>query len=156
MARAGGLGELYGLSLRHWASGQGEAPIQSLVQLHSCGLQGPQPPPFCRSSFVWLVPSPTDEWSRLAGFPASLSCNRGQGPRGSEKGKTEAGRGGGEDGKTQRDPGTGRVTEAANRDRCSSTEKNSTGEGAATEGGGDWWHRGIPTPCSPGGVNKSN
>lgn len=78
MARAGGLGELYGLSLGHWASGQGEAPIQSLVQLHSCGLQGPQPPPFRRSSFVWLVPSPTDEWSRLAGFPASLSSNRGQ------------------------------------------------------------------------------
>lgn len=45
-ARAGELGGLYGLSLGHWASGQGEAPIQSLVQPHSCGLQGPQPPPF--------------------------------------------------------------------------------------------------------------
>lgn len=39
-------GGLYGLSLGHWASGQGEASIHSLVQLHSCGLQGPQPPPF--------------------------------------------------------------------------------------------------------------
>lgn len=93
IARAGGLGELYGLSLGHWASGQEEAPIQSLVQPHSCGLQGPQPPPFRRSSFVWLVPGPTDEWSRLAGIPASLSSDRGQGPRGSERGKTEAGSG---------------------------------------------------------------
>ena len=41
MARAGGLGGLYGLSHGHWASGQREAPSQSLVQPHSCGLQGP-------------------------------------------------------------------------------------------------------------------
>lgn len=38
VSRAGGLGGLYGLSLGHWASGQGEAPTQSLVQPHSCGL----------------------------------------------------------------------------------------------------------------------
>lgn len=41
VARAGGLGGLYGLSRGHWASGQREAPSQSLVQPHSCGLQGP-------------------------------------------------------------------------------------------------------------------
>lgn len=142
MARAGGLGGALWLERGHWASGQGEAPTQSLVQPHSCGLQGPQPPPFrpVHPLFGWSQ-APQTEWSGLAGLPASLSSDRDrEAPRGAGQ-RQAAGERPGDVERPQR-----RATEAANRDRCSRTEKSSAGEGAALEGGGWLVTYGDPLP----------
>lgn len=63
-------GGLNGLSLGHWASDQGEASIQPLVQPHSCGLQGPQPPPFRLFILCSAGPKPHRQVVRAG----SVSC----------------------------------------------------------------------------------
>lgn len=139
MARAGGSeggggwGALYGLSLGHRASGQGEAPIQSLVQPHSCGLQGPQPPPFRPvHPLSRLVPGPTNEWSGLAGFPASFSSDRDGRRGGSERGEAETSSGG--ETPTQ----GGRERQRTGTDVPAAQREKQDGEGAAMQGRGGW------------------
>lgn len=63
-------GGLSGLSLGHWASDQGEASIQPRVQPHSCGLQGPQPPPFRLFILCSAGPKPHRQVVRAG----SVSC----------------------------------------------------------------------------------
>lgn len=98
MARAGGFGRgvLYGLSLGHWASGQGEAPIQSLVQPHSCGLQGPQPPPFrpVHPPFGWSQAPQTNGQGWLGFLLPSPPTGPGRLREGQDGDKQETGSGG--------------------------------------------------------------
>lgn len=56
--------------------GQGEAPIQSLVQPHSCGLQGPQPPPFRPFILCSAGPRPHSRVVRAGRVSCLLSANR--------------------------------------------------------------------------------
>ena len=132
MARAGGLGGLYDLSRGHWASGQGEAPTQSLVQPHSCGLQGPQPPPFrpVHPLFGWSQAPRTNGQGWLGFLLPSPLTGTGRLREGQDRDKQR-----GRDLETWRDPSAGRLTEATNRDRCAGAEKSSAGEGSAMEVG---------------------
>lgn len=115
-------GGLSGLSLGHWASGQGEAPIQSLVQLHSCGLQGPQPPPFRLFILCSSGPKPHRQVVR-AGLVSCFPLLR----TGTERLKEGQGRDRQHEGVRHRDPGQG------GRQR-QQTETSSPGQGATSRG----------------------
>lgn len=117
-------GGLNGLSLGHWASDQGEASIQPLVQPHSCGLQGPQPPPF--RLFI-LCPKPHRQVVRAGSVPCfpllwtgTERLKEGQG-RDRQQG-TQTWR--------HRDPGQGRAA-AANWTDVPAQRKAVLGKGAA-------------------------
>lgn len=83
-------------------SGQGEAPIQSLVQLHSCGLQGPQPPPFRLFILCSSGPKPHRQVVR-AGSVSCFPLLR----TGTERLKEGQGRGRQQEGGRHRDLGQG-------------------------------------------------
>lgn len=125
-ARAGELGRA--LWLEPWTLGLWSGGGPHSVFGPASQLWPPRPPatalPPCSSS-VRLVPGPTNEWSGLAGFPASL-FNR---DREAQRGARQRQAAGERPGEAWRDPSTGRLKEAANRDRCFSTEKTSTGRG---------------------------
>lgn len=133
VARAGGLGGA--LWLESWTLGLWSGGGPHSVSSPASQLWPPRPPAAAlppRSSSVRLVPGPTDEWSGLAGFPASFSSD---GDREAQRGARQRQAVGERPGDMERPHSTGRPTEATNRDRCSSsTEKSRTGEGAA--GGG--------------------
>lgn len=151
-----GWGLLYGLNLGHWASGQREALIQSLVQPHSC--EPPRPPatalPPVHPLFSWsqapqtsgqgwlgfLLPSPVTGTERLReGQGRDRQRVVGARPGDRESPLAQGGR--------------QRLSTGTN---VPVQRKAETGEGSVEEGGGGRRPRGIPTPCSPGGVNKSN
>jgi hypothetical protein len=147
-----GWGGLNGLSLGHWTCGQGEAPIQFLVQPHSCGLQGPQPPPF-RPSSVRLVPSPANEWSGLAEFPASLSADKDrEAQRGARQRQAERER----DLETQT-PWLREDDRGSKQGQMFQHRERQSWGGGCAEGEGKLGGPGRSLfPPSPGGVNKSN
>lgn len=105
VARAGGLGGALWLepwTLGLWAEGGPQSVSGPASQLWP-----PRPPghhPSACSSSVRLVPGPTDEWSGLAGFPASLSFDR---DREAQRGVRQRQAAGERAGDTERSPAQG-------------------------------------------------